>query len=182
MVLRIKLGDYRPAPQPDPLGRSYIGYFPRMTEREAWEAARGAWKLSDRKVRRERFVLVVGHGHVRAVAEISAVIAHDDRKELRGDLLGPGHPLYDRYITLDDPLANDSQNSVTYGELPEEAGARTRPCGCGCEQVTERDFVPGHEIRAVQARVRTHFGGNVASFLAWLDTALPPGQPARRAI
>jgi hypothetical protein len=126
-------------------------------------------------------VFAIGHGHVRAVAEISNVITHDDRKELRGELLGPGHPLYDHYITTPDPLANDSQNSITDGELPEEAVLRTRPCGCGCEQVTERDFVPGHDIRAIQHRVREHFGGNLTSFLAWLDTALASAPPTERA-
>lgn len=111
---------------------------------------------------------------MRAVAEITGTTVHDDRIALDGHLLAPGHPLYDRYITAPDPLANGSQNSITYGELPEEAAFRTRPCACGCEQTRERDFVPGHELRAIQARVHAHFGGSVLSFITWLDGVLPP--------
>jgi hypothetical protein len=171
VVLRIKLGDYRTVTG-DPLGRSYIGYFPRMTEAEAWEAGRGMWKLSARTVARERFAMIVGDGRVRAIAEIGAVVPVDDRKALTGELLTAGHPLYDAYIGTPDPLANDSQNSITYGDLPGEVELRLRPCGCGCGQDTERDFVPGHEMRAIQQRVRVHFDGSTTAFLAWLDAAL----------
>ncbi|MFD4335868.1 hypothetical protein ACFWPP_01390 [Streptomyces anulatus] len=75
---------------------------------------------------RERFLLITdaGQGLVRAVAAITAVTEHDTdrgrKKALEADLLGPGHPMYDRYINQPDPLANDSRNSVKYGDLPEE--------------------------------------------------------------
>lgn len=171
MAVRIKLGDYQTV-QGDPLDRGYIGYFPRMTEAEAWEAGRGVWKMSRRRTSREHFALVVGAGLVRAVAEIHGASVHGDRVALEGHLLTPGHPIYDRYITQPDPLANGSQNCITYGELPEEARFRTRQCACGCGQTGERDFVPGHELRAIQARVREHFGGSVLAFVGWLDKEL----------
>jgi hypothetical protein len=116
--------------------------------------------------------MIVGDGRVRAIAEIGAVVPVDDRKALTGQLLTAGHPLYDAYIGTPDPLANDSQNSITYGDLPGEVELRLRPCGCGCGQDTERDFVPGHEMRAIQQRVRVHFDGSTTAFLAWLDAAL----------
>ncbi len=50
--------------------------------------------------------------------------------------LAAGHSLYDAYIGRPDPLANQSQNSITYGSLPEEGPFRIRPCGCGQESRT----------------------------------------------
>ncbi|GAA1100456.1 MULTISPECIES: hypothetical protein [Nocardiopsis] len=175
MAIRIRLGDYERQTD-DALGRDAIGYFPRMTETEAWEAGRGLWRLNLKVVSRERFAVIVGQDLVRAVAGITDVTAHmtglGPKKALEGDLLGPGHPMYDRYINQPDPLANDSRNSIAYGDLPEEAQFRTRDCACGCDQSTTHDFVPGHELRAIQARVREHFGGSVLSFITWLDAEL----------
>lgn len=51
-------------------------------------------------------------------------------------------------------------------------GASIRPCGCGCGQDTDRDFLPGHDVRAMQARVREHFDGSAARFLDWVDALL----------
>ena len=45
MAIRIALGDYQTVTD-DPLGRDYIGYFPRMTEEETWQAGRGVWKMN----------------------------------------------------------------------------------------------------------------------------------------
>ncbi|MEV8450455.1 hypothetical protein [Streptomyces parvus] len=183
MAIRIRLGDYERVTG-DVLGRDAIGCFPRMTEAEALEAGRGVWRLDMKIVSRERFLLITdaGQGLVRAVAEITAVTEHDTdrgrKKALEANLLGPGHPMYDTYINQPDPLANDSRNSVKYGDLPEELPFRTRDCACGCGETTTHDFVPGHELRAIQARVRDHFGGSVLSFITWLDAELPPAAPA----
>jgi hypothetical protein len=51
---------------------------------------------------------------------------------------------------------------------------RTRTRG----ESTTHDFIPGHELRAIQARVREHFGGSALNFITWLDTELPPQTPA----
>ncbi|MFI5987568.1 hypothetical protein ACIBEA_42740 [Streptomyces sp. NPDC051555] len=181
MAVRIRLGNYEQTTT-DVLQRTAIGYFPRMTEEEAMEAGRGVWRLDMRIISRERFVLIVGEGLVRAVGEITAVTEHlTDRglkKALETDLLGPGHPLYDTYINQPDPLANESRNSIRYGDLPEEAAFRTRDCACGCGETTTHPFVPGHELRAIMARVREHFGGSALDFITWLDTELPPAAPA----
>ncbi len=88
---------------------------------------------------------------------------------LEGHPLTAGHPVYDAYIGRPDPLANQSQNSITYGDLPEEAEFRTRPCACGCGETTDRDFAPGHELRAIQARIRQHFGGSALALIQWID-------------
>ncbi|WP_198359182.1 hypothetical protein [Streptomyces fildesensis] len=177
MAIRIKLGDYQRVTN-DVLGRDAIGFFPRMTQGEALEAGRGVWRLDTRFASRERFALVVGQGLVRAVAEITAVTDYDTdrgrKKALEVDLLGPGHPMYDTYIDQPDPLPNQSQNSIKYGDLPEEIPFRTRECACGCGESTTFGFIPGHELRAIQARVREHFGGSALAFITWLDTELPP--------
>ncbi|MEU9800810.1 hypothetical protein [Streptomyces sp. NPDC051000] len=181
MAIRIRLGDYERVTG-DALGRDAIGYFPRMTEAEALEAGRGVWRLDMKIVSRERFVLVVGQGLVRAVGEITGVTEHETdrglKKALEVDPLTPGHPMYDRYINQADPLANDSRNSIRYGDLPEETPFRTRDCACGCGETTTHDFVPGHELRAIQARVREHFDGSALAFINWLDAELPPAAPA----
>jgi hypothetical protein len=71
-------------------------------------------------------------GKVLAVTEIEDVTQHGDRIALEGQPLAAGRSLYDAYIGRPDPLANQSQNSITYGSLPEEGPFRIRPCGCGC--------------------------------------------------
>ncbi len=61
------------------------------------------------------------------------------------------------------------------GELPEEGPFRTRSCACGCGQETDRDFAPGHELKAIQARIREHFGGSALALIQWIDkTRLQP--------
>lgn len=44
-----------------------------------------------------------------------------------------------------------------------------RECACGCGETGEREFLPGHEIRAIQARIRARFGGSPLRFIQWLD-------------
>lgn len=46
----------------------------------------------------------------------------------------------------------------------------------GCGQSTDRDFLPGHDVRAIQARVREHFGGFPLKFIQWVDGAIRFGQ------
>ena len=82
----------------------------------------------------ERFALITGMSKVLAVTEIEDVTQHGDRIALEGQPLAAGHSLYDAYTPACYPLANQSQNSITYGSLPEEGPFRIRPCGCGCGQ------------------------------------------------
>ncbi|HEU0086309.1 MAG TPA: hypothetical protein VFQ77_01425 [Pseudonocardiaceae bacterium] len=48
--------------------------------------------------------------------------------------------------------------------------AGVRPCGCG--STSERDFLPGHETRAIMERVREHFDGSPLKFIQWVDATL----------
>ncbi|NMO90413.1 hypothetical protein [Actinomycetospora sp. TBRC 11914] len=182
MAIRVKLGRYERADD-DPLGRARLGWFPRMTEQEIWDAGRGLWRLNQNVAGRERFALVVTpEGLVGAAAEIRSVTPYGDRKALDGAVLGPGHPLRDAYVGRPDPLANNSQNRITYGALPEEAALRDLTCACGCGTPTTAEFVAGHDVRAVRDRVRRHFAGSTADFLTWLDDALagPTPNPSSR--
>jgi hypothetical protein len=54
-----------------------------------------------------------------------------------------------------------------------------RPCACGCGETGDRDFLPGHDVRAIQQRVREHFGGSPLRFIQWVDQTLDgAGTPA----
>ncbi|MFE3194539.1 tetratricopeptide repeat protein [Nocardia sp. NPDC059240] len=170
MAIRLRLGPFAEAAADDPLGREYVGWFPRMTEAEAWESGRGMWKLGGR-ARRERFAFVVGGGNVCAIAEIVDITDRKDRSALVGGLLATGHPVYDAWIGKPDPFANTSRNPVAYEALPEEAPYLKRQCYCGCgEFTTSGDFLPGHDVRALQDRVRLFFGSSAKDFLDWFDT------------
>jgi hypothetical protein len=172
MAVRLKLGGYEVV-QDDALSRQYIGYFPRMTEDEAWEAGRGVWKMAFEKASRQRFALIVGEGLVRAVAEITGATVYDtasgQRVALDGEVLAEGHPVRDAYLGQPDPVVNGSQNPIGYCELPEELPFLHRDCACGCGATGARDFQPGHEIRAINDRIRAHFGGSALKFIEWVD-------------
>lgn len=180
MAVRFKLGRYETV-ENDPLGRSYVGYFPRMTEVEAWEAGRGLWRVSIDKVTRQKFALIVGEGIVRAVVEIETFHPHDDKMALKGTVLTEGHPVRDAYIGKPDPVDTGSHNPVGYCSLPEEQPFILRACGCGCGTLGERDFQPGHEVRAMQDRVREHFDGSPLKFINWVDNMLTTSKAFSRA-
>lgn len=171
MAVRLKLGSYEPV-ESDPLGRSSIGFFPRMTEQEAWDAGRGVWRMSIEKIARQKFALVVAEGRVRAVGEITGFTLHGERVALDGHLLDEGHPVRAAYLGAPDPVTSGSQNPVGYCALPEEQQFVQRACGCGCGELSDRDFLNGHDVRAMQQRVREHFDGSPLKFITWVDGQL----------
>ena len=176
VAVRLKLGAYE-LRENDRLGRSAIGYFPRMTEDEAWQAGRGVWKMNAARAARQKFAVVVGEGRIRVVAEITGVTVLGDRVALEGHVLPAGHPLRERYLDTPDPVVNGSQNPVGYCDLDGEDEFALRPCACGCDELTDRDFLPGHDVRAMQDRVRTHFAGSPLKFITWVDHHLQTSSP-----
>jgi hypothetical protein len=69
------------------------------------------------------------------------------------------------------------------GCLADQAGGEEQPyilapCHCGCGQDTDRDFLPGHDVRAMQACVRQHFAGSPLKFLQWVDSQLTSPAPS----
>ena len=113
-----------------------------------WRAAhalleQGRWARLPAKDARRHAARIARHTQpVIIVAEIAGITHHGDRDTLEGRPLAAGHPVYDAYIGRPDLLANQSQNSVTYGDLPEVAPFRSRPCACGCGESTGPDFTP----------------------------------------
>ena len=180
MAVRLKLGGYETVTG-GPLGREYVGYFPRMTEEEAWLAGRGVWKMNKDKAGRERFALITGEGVTRAVAEITGYTVHETpsgtRIALEGWPVPEGHPVREAYLGKPDPVVNGSQNPVGYCDLPEETTFRTRACACGCGETSDRDFLPGHDVRAIQQRVRDHFGGSPLALIKFVDAHLAGADP-----
>lgn len=117
-VVRIKLGPDKPAPQPDALGRSRIGYAPNLTTLELWERGRGVWRARLEKVADAQLLLIASGGIVVMAGGITGVTFHDGRVAISG-FPDPTHPL----IGQRDPLDNSSANPVAYGTL-ETAPAR----------------------------------------------------------
>ncbi|WP_280335046.1 hypothetical protein [Nocardia wallacei] len=42
-------------------------------------------------------------------------------------------------------------------------------CACGCGRPTRREYLPLHDHRAVQALVRTMFGGSTARLIGFVE-------------
>ncbi|MFD4401546.1 hypothetical protein ACFWPH_02155 [Nocardia sp. NPDC058499] len=100
---------------------------------------------------------------------LAGVAVHGDRVAVDGEVLAEGHPVRDAWIGQPDPVMNASNHPVGYCDLPEEAQFRERPCGCGCGEISTRDFLPGHDVRAFQDRVRRMFAGSALEFIRWVD-------------
>jgi hypothetical protein len=45
---------------------------------------------------------------------------------------------------------------------------------CGCGETSDRRFAPGHEFRAIQARIRDHFSGSPLALIQWIDNHPQP--------
>jgi hypothetical protein len=158
----------------DGLGRSVVGWHPGMTDEQLYEAGRGTWKLGSR-ADRERYALFVGHGIVRGAVEIDRLTVHDDRRAIVGvgeKLLGPGNPIYDAYVGKPDPTGSHTRNPIRYWDP-----SSGHVCGCGCGEPTEREFLPGHDQRAIHERISRAFR-TVTEFLAWFDDQFPPKSPS----
>jgi hypothetical protein len=183
MALVIRISPYQELSTPDTLDRTWAGYFPGMTEEQAYEAGRGVWTLGP-QADDERFAMIVaghkGAGTVRAVVEIDEI--HNDKevagkRYFTGRVLPAGHPLREAYLGQPDPSGSTSQNPIAYARnLPEEEGFLLRDCLCGCGAQMRRAFAPGHDQRAINDRVARYFGGSAAAFIQWIDANTPePG-------
>lgn len=117
-MLQIKLGKRRtvdPASTAD--GRSEVGtYRPGMSQREAWEAGRAAWRLKASNVLSQEHARIVGPAEtgyeVLAVARITGVTRDPTtaaRLVVEGELIEDhpevGHP---------SPVPHVSENSIRY--------------------------------------------------------------------
>lgn len=164
-MLHITLGDWREVePATDELGRSYIGYKDGMTVDDMWESNRGCWVLGER-ADSERFVVFSHQGVVRMVAEIESIDpTTSKRRVLTGRPLSAGDRAFDVYIDGPAPVQGN-RNPITYFD---DLRFDRRECACGCgEQITRGDWIPGHDQKALHARVASI--GTVKEFVDWFD-------------
>lgn len=111
-MVRIRLGDEKVAPQPDPLGRPRVGYAPGLSPADLWERARGVWKAKLTTLANTALAVVVYDDTVVGVATVDAVRPIEDRVAIEGRPV-VGHPL----IGQRDPLHNTSRNPIAYGSV-----------------------------------------------------------------
>lgn len=163
-MLSIGLGAYQTWPT-DEYGKSSAGWRPGLSDEDVYEAARGRWKLGSR-ADRERYVLFTAMGIVVLAVEIESITDADPdgRRTINGTIQKPGNPVYDKYVGGESPVER-SQNPVQYFE----SGFDTTLCACGCgdDAPVGRDFLPGHDQRAIHDRVKKV--GGVLPFMAWFD-------------
>lgn len=75
----------------------------------------------------------------------------DGRRALRGKILRADHPVFDQYVGQEAPVMGP-RNPVTYFESPLD-GQGCCACGCGELVPLQRDFLPGHDQRAIHERI-----------------------------
>lgn len=163
-MLTIGLGAYETFPINE-FGQTAVGWRPGLTDEEVYAAARGRWKLGGR-ADRERYALFIAKGIVVLAVKIDNIAAPDreGRRTLSGTILKPGDPVYDNYVGGDAPVGK-SQNPVQYIDSPfDRTGCL---CGCGEEAPSGRNFIAGHDQRAIHERIAKV--GGVAPFLDWFD-------------
>ncbi len=169
-MLHITLGPARELGPQDELGRARTGYADDMSETELYNAGRAAWVLGAR-ADRETHALLTHAGVVRQAIRIDHLENVDGgRRAIVGEVLHSGDGVYDAYVGKPSPVTG-VRNPVTYFEP--ETGQRT--CRCGCETELppgSGQFVPGHDQRALHARVAQI--GTVADFLDWFDRTYEP--------
>ena len=164
-MLHITLGPERLRdPSEDELNRDRIGFSPTMSQLALYDANHGCWKLGPR-ARGEKYMVVSFEGTVRQAVAIDTIepVGMEGRSVVNGQILEPGHPVYDKYVGKTSPVQG-VRNPVTY--FDDEVDGN--PCRCGCGgSVAGRDFLPGHDQTALHDRVKQI--GTVAQFLTWFD-------------
>lgn len=172
ILLHITLGPINQLdPETCPMGRSYNGWREGMSEEQIYNINRGRWVLGER-ADRERYALFSAGGQVRLAVGISAIRASngrderddDGRRTLQGTVLTGGHPVHDTHVGHGSPVTGN-RNPISYFDSPLDS----RTCGCGCGEPVpvRRDFLAGHDQRAIHARIAKV--GSVTDFLVWFD-------------
>ncbi len=110
-MLQIQIGPRKDLAADDELGRSFIGWFPGITEAEAWGVSRGVWKFkADRALEEHDAQIVNTEGTVLAVARITGITkCEGGRYALEGELLA-GDPR----VGQPTPTPHPSRNPIAY--------------------------------------------------------------------
>lgn len=153
-----------PAEQKDPakdeLGRNVIGYDSTMSPQVLYQAARGCWKLDSERAGREEQLLIVAEGYVRGAIEIKRLVPYGNRHAIEGRMLQAGDSVYDTFVGKPSPLPSNRNPVRYYNPI--------KKCACGCGGDTDKDFLPGHDQRAIHTRISSQFR-SVADFIRWFD-------------
>lgn len=139
-----------------------------LGQKALFDRMRGNWVMSPERAKRERYAYAVHDGKVVMAIEVLGVVlateadspTKDDRYRLVGRPLKIGHPVYDAYVGKH---AEGTRNPIRYEDSSFDLGA----CRCGCGAETKSLFLPGHDQRAIHARIAQI--GSVAAFLDWFD-------------
>lgn len=169
-MLHIKLHDRRSIAADDPMGRAWVGYDPTLSPEVLFDQNRGRWVLGPR-ADRERFAVFsyTGDHTIKFVAEIDGFEPSGKKRVIVGRVLGTDHPLSRRWVGA--PSPDDFRNPTTYFKDP-ESGPSTCACGCGEAVPANRSFLPGHDQKAVHARITKQWGGTLG-FIDWFDATYP---------
>lgn len=182
MAVNFKLSDvFSVDPEDDPMDREWVGYRPTLTGKELFERNRGMWYLRLDNVEKEDYATFSYRGKIVAVAEISGVETlpwadsrgRRDKQAVTGQALQPGHRVYEHFI--DRLVPGVSRNPVSYIEDPEprpEPEPGSCACGCGATVPAGKNFVPGHDQRAVHERIARQWGDTLG-FISWFDETYP---------
>jgi hypothetical protein len=168
-MIHITLGPLRLVPSDDPLGRAHCGWQKGMSDEDCYYSNRGRWVLGNR-ADDEEFALFstrddAGQKRFRMAITIDRIEdTGEGRRAMVGRILRPGHPVYDKYVGREAPA---TRNPVTYIDEQEACA-----CGCGELAAPGKDFLPGHDQRAIHERVAKV--GGVRKFVDWFDTTWTP--------
>ena len=139
-----------------------------LSPKVIYEAGRGWWRLA-KDAERERLALIIVDGQVRvSVAIESWETREDGRRAFNGTILAVGDPVHDRFVGKPDPSNNKSRNPIRLWPVKDVRG-QYKLCACGCGKETKKEWVPGHDQKAIHDRIRRDFGGNVTEFINWYD-------------
>lgn len=169
MALNFKLGPHREVLDSCVWGRTLVGWDFGQSDEQTYKANRGVWKLGPRATK-ERYATFSFDGVVRTVVEIDGIEDVDlvdggVKQAIVGRVLKPGDAAYDSLIGR---TVDAFRNPVTY--IDNEPGTPcTCECGCGTEVSGGRQFVPGHDQRAIHDRIREGWGTTVG-FIRWFDS------------
>ncbi|MEU8134930.1 hypothetical protein [Streptodolium elevatio] len=168
-------------PHEDPsVPRRFAGWDRSMSDAEAFDGMRAWWRLAMREAERQAYVVGVSNGDrvVRTVARVDGWIVNPrtGRKAFRGELLGPGDPVFDAYHLQPDPVSG--RNAVGY--FTDERFEPDQPCRCGCGAWSKGPYRPGHEavgVRDLVVRAAGHldaaslpYASQVAAVVDWYDS------------
>ena len=168
--LNFKLKPRRLPALPDPMDRDWVGFDPAATDQALYERNRGLWNLGP-AAGRTKLVTFSYDGLVKVVIAVESVetiaaLQQDgrDKKAIVGRVLAAGEAAYDALI---DTPVDAHRNPVTYLTAT-GGGPALCACGCGAPVTGRRDFIPGHDQRAVHERITRRWGSTMA-FLTWFD-------------